>query len=66
MNNPVKAIQSFYFDTVAEMKKCTWPTRKELVESTMLVISSMIFLTVFVAVADFVIGLGVRYVTGGL
>ncbi len=66
MNNPIKAIQSFYFETVNEMKKCTWPTRKELYESTVLVISSMIILTVFVAVADRVIEFGVRFLTGGL
>lgn len=66
MSNPIKAIQSFYFDTVSELKKCTWPSRKELYESTVLVISSMIILTVLVAVADRVLELGVRFLTGGL
>jgi len=66
MKNPIKAIQSFYNETVAEMKKCTWPTKKELYDSTMLVVSSMIILAVFVAVADCVIEYGVRFITGGI
>ena len=50
MTNPIKAIQNLYFETVAEMKKCTWPTRKELVRSTAVVLTSLALLTVMVMV----------------
>jgi len=66
MTNPVKAIQKYYFETVSELKKCTWPTKHELYESTVLVISSTILLTVFVWIADHIIEFGVRYLTGGI
>jgi len=66
MTNPVKAIQKYYFETVTELKKCTWPTKHELYESTVLVISSTILLTVFVWIADHIIEFGVRYLTGGI
>ena len=32
MTNPVAAIQKLYSETIRELKKCTWPTRKELFE----------------------------------
>jgi preprotein translocase subunit SecE len=35
-----------------ELRKSTWPTRNELVESTVVVILSVILFAVFVAVCD--------------
>jgi len=64
MTNPIKAIQNVYFETIAEMKKCTWPTKKELWRSTGVVISSLVILTVMVMVFDWVFQAGVRLVAG--
>ena len=50
MKNPIAAIKKLYDETVAELKKCTWPTRQELYESTMVVVSSLVLLSVFVFV----------------
>ena len=52
MQNPIQLIRNFYQETVAELKKCTWPTRTELTESTAVVIISVLLLSVFVAAAD--------------
>ncbi|MCK5801326.1 MAG: preprotein translocase subunit SecE [Lentisphaeria bacterium] len=52
MANLIVKIRTLYQDTVAELKKCTWPTRAELAESTIVVIFSVIALSLFVLVAD--------------
>jgi preprotein translocase SecE subunit len=37
---------------VAETKKCTWPERQELIESTVVVIAAVVLLSMFVGVSD--------------
>jgi preprotein translocase subunit SecE len=37
------------------MKKVTWPTRQELVESTLVVMISVAMLTIFIGMVDFVL-----------
>ncbi len=64
MVNPVKAIQNLYFETVEEMKKCTWPTKKELVRSTGVVLTSLAILTVMVMIFDWVFQSAVRLIAG--
>ena len=52
MQNPVNRIRSWYWDVVAELKKCAWPTGQELMESTAVVIVSVLLLAAFVATSD--------------
>lgn len=42
----------FLGEVQAELKKCAWPTRPELYESTIVVIVSVIILGSFVGVSD--------------
>jgi preprotein translocase subunit SecE len=44
----------FLKEARAELAKVTWPTRKELYESTILVIVSVILITIFIGAVDFV------------
>ena len=44
----------FFAEVVTELKKSAWPTRKELLDSTVMVIVTMLILGAFVAVADLV------------
>lgn len=46
-------IQTFLTEVSVELKKVSWPTRKELVDSTWIVLISSIALTVFIATTDF-------------
>lgn len=62
--NPISAIRNLYFETVGEMKKCTWPSKNELLESAAVVISSLVILSLFVLVADWVVGIAIRFMTG--
>jgi preprotein translocase subunit SecE len=45
---------SFLKEARAELVKVTWPTRKELMESTVLVIVSVIAVSIFIGAVDFV------------
>ncbi len=64
MANPVTAIQKIYSETVTEMKKCTWPSKNEIVRSTSVVLSSMVILTVTVMVLDWICQGAVSIIAG--
>ncbi len=48
----IHALKTFLGEVKAELKKCTWPSRKELMGSTMVVVVSVIILGVFVGLSD--------------
>jgi preprotein translocase subunit SecE len=48
-------IIAFFQDVVKEMKKVTWPTKEELLESTKVVIVVCIVLALFTYVIDMLI-----------
>ena len=52
--NLVVKAKMFFAEVVTELKKSAWPTRKELLDSTLVVIVTMLILGIFVAVADLV------------
>lgn len=45
-------VRRFIADTVAELGRCSWPSRQELLESTVLVVVAMVVLALFVAGVD--------------
>ena len=49
----VGKVRQFVVEVVAELKKVSWSTRSELLESTWIVIVSSVFLGVFIGVIDF-------------
>ena len=48
----IKRFKKFIGATLEEIKKCTWPNKKEVMDQTLLVIVSVIILAVFVAGID--------------
>jgi preprotein translocase subunit SecE len=48
-------IQGFLGEVRVELSKCTWPTRPELIESTIVVIVSCLILASYVGFSDFVL-----------
>ncbi|HTS19977.1 MAG TPA: preprotein translocase subunit SecE [Verrucomicrobiae bacterium] len=54
MANPFLKMKGFVLEVWTELKKCSWPTRKELTDSTLVVIVTIVVLGVFVALADLV------------
>ena len=58
----ISNIQKFISEVFAEMKKVSWTTRKELVDSTLIVILSSFLLGIFVGVIDFAFSKGVAII----
>ncbi len=50
----IKKTQNFVSEVRAEMHKVTWPTREELMGSTLVVLMTMLILSTFIGIADFV------------
>jgi preprotein translocase subunit SecE len=53
--NMKEKIKNFFEDVVKEMKKVTWPTKAELIESTKIVIVVCIILAGFAYAIDMLI-----------
>ena len=61
----MEKIRRFISDTVAEMGRCTWPNRQQVLESTILVVVAMSVLACFVAAVDEIAMRLIRLVTVG-
>jgi len=53
MSNLLGKINSFTTGTISEIRKCSWPGKDELFESTILVIVGMVLLGSTVAALDY-------------
>ncbi len=53
MKNPFRSTRIFFVEMVDELKKATWPTRKELFDSTIVVIVAAVILGIFTSISDF-------------
>ena len=54
--------REFLHDVRVEMKQVTWPSREDVVSTTWVVIATVGFFGVFLAVVDKLVQLGVAYV----
>ena len=52
----VAAVREFYTETRLEMKRVTWPSRKQVQATTLVVILTVFFFGAFFLVADTVVG----------
>jgi preprotein translocase subunit SecE len=64
MSNPIRRFSRYTVDTVEELKKCSWPQKRELVESTIVVTVACLILAVFVAVVDWIFGGIIQWLIG--
>ncbi|OHE78732.1 MAG: preprotein translocase subunit SecE [Verrucomicrobia bacterium RIFCSPLOWO2_12_FULL_64_8] len=53
MNNPFRTVRIFFGEMVAELQKASWPTRRELWDSTVVVIVAALLLGLFTSISDF-------------
>lgn len=58
----IDKIRKFIGEVLAEMKKVSWTTRRELVDSTLIVILSSFLLGLFVGVIDYAFSRGVAVI----
>ena len=59
----LKAIQ-FFRDVRTEAKKTTWPSRKETLQTTGIVLAMVVIAAIFFLTVDQVIGAGMRALFG--
>ena len=56
-------VSNFYRDVVAEMKKVTWPDRKQVQQATIAIIAFVLFIGAIITIMDLVLqGLLVRLI----
>jgi preprotein translocase subunit SecE len=58
----MQRVMKFFSDVAREMKKVSWPKRKELVRYTITVLTTVAFMTVFFAIVDLGISSLIRLV----
>ena len=56
-------IRVFFEETNEELKKCTWPNRDQLLESTLLVIVALVAVAAFVTLVDRALLILINFVT---
>lgn len=54
-------ISGFFGNVVSEMRKVSWPKRKELTRYTIVVLSTVVVMAIFFAVVDLGISEAVRW-----
>ena len=54
--------REFLHDVRVEMKQVTWPSREEVISTTTVVVATVAFFGVFLAVVDWLVQRGVTYV----
>ncbi|MED4876463.1 preprotein translocase subunit SecE [Anoxybacillus geothermalis] len=58
----MQRVVNFFKEVVRELKKVSWPSRKELVNYTGIVLATVAFFTIFFAVVDLGISQLIRLV----
>ena len=54
--------RTFLQETRVEMKKVTWPSREDVISTTTVVVATVAFFGIFLAVVDWLVQRGVTYV----
>jgi preprotein translocase subunit SecE len=57
-------ISKFLREVQTELKKVTWPTRRELIGSTIVTIVVTVIVSVFIGIVDRLLGLASRVIFG--
>ncbi|HLC69836.1 MAG TPA: preprotein translocase subunit SecE [Patescibacteria group bacterium] len=58
----VTSAKNYFLGSYAEMKKVTWPTKKQTINYSLLVIGMSISLALFFAGLDYVFNLGLEFI----
>ena len=58
----IKRLTQYIKDSYVELKKVTWPTKKETTNYTLLVIGISLAVAFFIGVLDFLLNLGIELV----
>jgi len=65
--NPVEKIRDwngrtsqFYSDVRGEVKKVSWPSRDEVISTTVVVVAAVFFFGLYLGLVDYVLGMGLN------
>jgi len=61
----VRKLYQYFLEVVAEGKKVTWPPRKELVDSTWIVMAFSVMCGFLITFVDVIVGFLVEYLLKG-
>lgn len=61
----MEKITKFLKEVVAELRKVTWPSREELIGSTIVTVVVSCIVAIFIGIVDRILSLGVRFLFGG-
>ena len=64
MKKIIKKIKDYFVGSYRELKKVTWPTKKQTVNYSILVIALSIGVALFFSILDFVFNLGFEALVG--
>jgi len=65
MKETWEKILQFFREVRVEIKKVTWPTRKETIASTIVVLITTIIIGAFLGIVDFILSTGVEKILTG-
>ena len=60
--NIFQKITAYIKDSIAELKKVTWPTKKQTLNYTLLVIGISLGLAAFIGIIDYILSVGIQQV----
>ncbi|MCX6743055.1 MAG: preprotein translocase subunit SecE [Candidatus Parcubacteria bacterium] len=60
--NIFQKITAYIKDSIAELKKVTWPTKKQTTNYTLLVIGVSLSLAAFIGIIDYLLTIGVQQI----
>jgi preprotein translocase subunit SecE len=61
----VEKLKKYFKETIAEMRKMTWPTKDELIGSTIVVVVVSVVLSAFIFVVDQGLTAAINAIFGG-
>ena len=59
-------IGKWFKEMRSELKKVQWPTRKQTINNTLIVIACVVFVGIFIWLFDFVAGMAIEWILAGL
>ena len=57
-----KSVVNYYGEVKTELNKVTWPTRREVYGTTIVVIATVFFFGIYLALVDMLLHYGVNYI----
>ena len=61
----MEKVKRFLKEVVAELRKVTWPSKDELIGSTIVTVVVSLIVAIFIGIVDRILAFGIRAIFGG-